>query len=91
MSAEPDLFRVLLRGRWIEMTVDHAAAYGLDHIGSALGLPHLTWAPGDSVVVGTPADSDDARACAAWADALAGNPTRIVAGPGRHTIEVAGG
>jgi hypothetical protein len=84
-------FRVSVRGRWIDMTVEHAASFGLAHIGSALGLPRLDWTPGDRLVVGTPVGIGDAVACAAWARALAGNPTRIVAVSGRHTIEVAGG
>jgi hypothetical protein len=83
-------FRVRLRGQWIDTTVEHAAAFGLNHIGSALGLPRLEWMPGERVVVGTPAGQGDALACAAWAEALAGNPVRIVAVAGRHTIEVTG-
>ena len=91
MSVDTVPFRVLVRGQWIETTVGHAASFGLDHIGSALGLPRLDWHPGDSVVVGTPTGPGDDAACAAWATALAGNPTRIVAVDGRHTIEVSGG
>ncbi|CAN5321303.1 hypothetical protein BH11ACT5_BH11ACT5_13200 [soil metagenome] len=84
-------FRLHVRGQWIDMTVEHAASFGLNHIGSALGLPRLDWTPGDHQVTGTPAGLGDAVACAAWAQALAGNPTRIVAVSGRHTIEVTGG
>ncbi len=81
----------MMRGRWIELTVGKAASFGLEHIGSALGLPRLQWAPGDSIVVGTPTSTNHALACAQWAEALPGNPTRIVAVSGRHTIEVSGG
>lgn len=89
MSDSPP-FRVRLRGQWIDMTLEHAASFGLNHIGSALGLPRLDWTVGDRVVVGTPTGQGGAVACSAWADALAGNPTRIIAVGGHHTIEVAG-
>jgi len=91
MPPEIEPFRVQMRGLWIDMTVEHAASFGLNHIGSALGLPRLDWHTADRLVVGTPLGLADAVACAAWAHALAGNPTRIVAESGRHSIEVAGG
>ncbi len=87
-DAQP--FRVHVRGQVIDMTVEHAASFGLNHIGSALGLPRLDWRPGDRVVVGTPTGAGDDLACAAWADALAGNPIRVFAESGRHSIEVTG-
>lgn len=88
----PDIhpFRVHVRGQVIDMTVEHAASFGLNHIGAALGLPRLDWKPADTMLVGTPTGAGDDVACAAWADALAGNPTRVVAVAGRHTIEVTG-
>jgi hypothetical protein len=91
VPTETEPFRVLMRGRWIDMTVEHAASFGLNHIGSALGLPRLDWRPAERSVLGTPEGLGDAVACAAWARALPGNRTRIVAVSGRHTIEVAGG
>lgn len=87
---DPQPFRLRVRGQVIDTTVEHAASFGLNHIGSALGLPRLDWRPADSMVVGTPRGAGDDVACAKWADALAGNPTRIVADSGRHTIEVTG-